>query len=107
MSMNCGCVKRVERQLAEAPFVKAKAGENIKVSCAATGFQMTDDMDLRLVLSIPFRVRGTGKGFTSEKGKELPVVASFCPFCGQSTKAAKIGADEAIERATTTDTEKN
>lgn len=84
--MNCGCIKRLEREIAEAPFVKAKAGENIKVTCAATGFQMTDDMNLKLVINIPFRIRGTGKGFTSEKGKELPVVASYCPFCGKPSQ---------------------
>jgi hypothetical protein len=81
--MNCGCIKRLEGEIAQAPFVKAKAGENITVTCAATGFQMTDDMDLKLVINIPFRIRGTGKGFTSEKGKEMPVVASYCPFCGK------------------------
>lgn len=86
--MNCGCIKRLEGEIAQAPFVKAKAGENIKVTCSATGFQMTDDMDLKLVINIPFRIRGTGKGFTSEKGKEMPVVASYCPFCGKSTSTA-------------------
>lgn len=84
--MNCGCIKRLEGEIAEASFVKAKAGENIKVECVATAFQMTKDLDLKLVINIPFRVRGTGRGFASEKGKEMPVVASFCPFCGVSTK---------------------
>jgi len=86
--MNCGCIKRLEGEIAQAPFVKAKAGDNIEVTCAATGFHLTDDNGMDLVINIPFRVRGTGKGFTSEKGKELPVVASFCPFCGASAKAA-------------------
>lgn len=86
--MDCGCIKRVEGEIAEAQFVKEKAGENIEVTCMATGFQLTDDMGLNLVLNIPFRVRGTGKGFSSAKGKELPVVASFCPFCGKPTKKA-------------------
>jgi hypothetical protein len=87
--MNCECIKRIEGELAEVPFVKEKAGENIKVTCAATGFQLTDDMGLKLVINIPFRIRGTGKGFTSEKGKEMPVVASYCPFCGKSTSTPK------------------
>lgn len=86
--MNCGCIKRLEGEIAQAPFVKAKAGDNIKVTCAATGFQMTDDMNLKLVINIPFRIRGTAKGFTSEKGKEMPVVASFCPFCGKPANTA-------------------
>lgn len=92
--MDCGCIKRLEGEIAETSFVKAKAGDNIKVECAATAFQMTDDMGLKLVVNIPFRVRGTGKGFTSEKGKELPVVASFCPFCGKPA-AANVGAEAA------------
>ena len=93
--MDCGCIKRLEGEIAEAPFVKAKAGDNIKVECVATAFQMTNDMALKLVINIPFRVRGTGKGFTSEKGKELPVAASFCPFCGKSAKAAVVEASPA------------
>ena len=85
--MNCGCIKRLEGEIAKAPFVTAKAGENIEVTCAATGFRLTDDNSMELILSVPFRVRGTAKGFTSEKGKEFPVAASFCPFCGVPAKA--------------------
>lgn len=83
--MNCECIKRLEGEIAQAPFVVAKAGENIKVTCAATAFQMTEDMGLKLVINIPFRVRGTARGFSGQKGKELPVVASYCPFCGVKT----------------------
>lgn len=96
--MNCGCIKRLEGEIAQAPFVKAKAGENIEVTCAATGFHMTDDMDLKLVINIPFRIRGTGKGFTSENGKEMPVVASYCPFCGKSTSTANNDGGEKGEK---------
>lgn len=84
--MNCDCIKQTEKRLAEADFVKAKAGENIEVSCQITTFGLTETNNLVLALAIPFRVRGTGKGFSSAKGKELPVFASYCPFCGKSTK---------------------
>lgn len=91
--MNCGCIKRLEGEIAKMPALIAKAGDNIRVTCAATAFQMTDEMDLKLVINIPFRVRGSAKGFTSEKGKEMPVVASFCPFCGTSAKAQQAAAE--------------
>lgn len=89
--MNCNCVKEVEAKIAAAPFVTAKAGDNVKAECQATGLQLTDT-GLRSVINIPFRIRGTGKGYNSAKGKELPCTASFCPFCGLTTKEGyKIG----------------
>jgi hypothetical protein len=87
--MNCNCVKRTETNLAAAPFIVEKAGTGITVECMATGFQMTDDMDLISTINVPFRIRGTGKGFSSANGKTMPFVASFCPFCGRTAGAGK------------------
>lgn len=97
--MNCNCVKTVEAKLAAAPFIVAKAGNNIRVECQATGMQMTEDMGLRSTINIPFVVRGTGKGYSSAKGKEMPCIASFCPFCGRSTSHYAVGCDEGIAAA--------
>lgn len=83
--MNCNCVKRVEEKLSSHPAIIAKAGEHAKATCMATALQMTDDMGIRSVVNIPFRIVGTRKGFTTLKGKEMPVVASYCPFCGRTT----------------------
>lgn len=95
--MNCDCVKRIENNLAVAPFIVDKAGDGIKVTCAATVLQMTDDMNLRSVINIPFRIRGTGKGFI--KGKEMPCAAKYCPFCGRSADHYAEGSDEGIAAA--------
>ena len=98
--MTCDCVKRIETNLASSPFIVAKAGSDIQVECQATGFAMTDDMGLLSTINIPFRIRGTGKGFTSAKGKEMPCVASHCPFCGRTTGHYVVGEDAGIAAAT-------
>lgn len=97
--MNCDCVKRIETNMASAPFIVAKAGDHITVECQATGFAMTDDNSMRSVINIPFRIRGTGKGFTSAKGKEMPCVASHCPFCGLTAGRYVVGEDAGIAAA--------
>lgn len=97
--MNCDCVKRIETSMASAPFIVAKAGDHITVECQATGIAMTDDNGMRGVINIPFRIRGTGKGFTSAKGKEMPCVASHCPFCGRATGRYVVGEDAGIAAA--------
>lgn len=97
--MNCDCVKRIETKLATAPFIVAQAGVDITVECQATGITMTDDNDMRSVINSPFRIRGTGKGFTSAKGKEMPCVASHCPFCGRTTDRYVVGEDAGIAAA--------
>ncbi|MCQ9615911.1 hypothetical protein L1889_03685 [Paenalcaligenes niemegkensis] len=37
-------------------------------------------------IGIPFRVKADAVGYRSAKGKEFSVKASYCPFCGVSTK---------------------
>ena len=98
--MNCDCVKTIEKNLASSPFIVTKAGSNIQVECQTTGFAMTDDMGLLSTINIPFRIRGTGKGFTSAKGKEMPCVASHCPFFGRTTGRYVVGEDAGIAAAT-------
>jgi hypothetical protein len=82
MKMNCDCISTVEKNLAE--HMVPKAGENAKATCGIVGFSL--GTTLAITLSIPFRVKGSNKGYTSERGKEVIVVASYCPFCGVSTK---------------------
>jgi hypothetical protein len=72
----------VEKNLAE--HMTPKAGEDAKATCDIVGFSLGSN--LAITLSIPFRVKGSKKGYTSERGKEVIVVASYCPFCGVSTK---------------------
>lgn len=82
--MNCDCIELNEKRLVE--FLKDQAGESATATCQAIALQITSDMNLRTVLNIPFRVKGTGKGFI--RGKDVPIVANFCPFCGASAKPA-------------------
>ena len=95
--MNCTCVKDTERRLAAAPFVADKAGENVKATCEAAGITMTNDMQLRATINIPFRITGTAKGFT--KGKLMPCIANYCPFCGLTTGRHVVGEDVGIAAA--------
>jgi hypothetical protein len=99
--MNCNCVKSMETKLAAAPFIVEKAGDNITATCQAVGFAMSEEMDLHSVINIPFVVRGTGKGYNTVKGKAMPFVSSFCPFCGRIAGHGKytVGADAGIAAA--------
>ncbi|MGO4380351.1 hypothetical protein [Pseudoduganella sp. RAF53_2] len=96
--MNCNCVKEVGTKLASAPFITKQAGQDIRAECQATGLAVTRDMNMVAVINIPFRIRGTAKGFSSAKGKEMPCVATYCPFCGRPAGYGKyaVGQDEGI-----------
>lgn len=87
--MNCDCVKRVETKLTTAPAIAERAGADITAVCQASAIIFTDDMSLHGAISIPFRIRGTGKGYSSAKGKDMPVTATFCPFCGRAAGYGK------------------
>jgi hypothetical protein len=95
--MNCNCISATEKKLAD--YMKPQAGDDAKATCEATVFQLTQTM--RLMIRIPFRVRGSKKGFTSEKGKEVPFTAAFCPFCGRDAREGRytVGQDEGLDAA--------
>lgn len=94
--MNCNCVKTTEKKLAEMPSLQAKAGANATAECTATGFAIDDDMGLRMTINIPFRVRGSGKGYTGANGKIMPFVSGYCPFCGRTTGRYVVGEYDGI-----------
>lgn len=93
--MNCDCIKNVEKNIAE--HMKPKAGDDASAKAANVAIMFGDD--LSLVLQIPFRVRGSKKGYTSEKGKEVGCNVSYCPFCGRSAKHYAVGEDAGIASA--------
>lgn len=80
--MNCNCISMLEKDIAK--HMKPEAGDNATATCMGAGFALGTDMVL--TLNIPFRVHGSKKGYKSLHGKEMNVVASYCPFCGKSTK---------------------
>lgn len=95
--MNCDCIKDVESKM--ATFMKAKAGDDATAKVANIAFCVTEDMGLLHVLQIPFRVKGSKKGYTSERGKEIGCNASHCPFCGRTTRRYEVGQDAALDAA--------
>lgn len=83
--MNCTCIKDMEGKLRDFLHPKIK-GHIERVECGCIGFGLTDDgMEIRLL--IPFNIKADAPGYRSLKGKQMSVSASFCPFCGKSTKA--------------------
>lgn len=79
--MQCECLKRVEGQIAE--IMADKAGLGAEVRAMNIALCIPDDGAVYSALQIPFRIKGTGKGFTSAKGKEMGCNVSCCPFCGK------------------------
>lgn len=94
--MNCDCIEKIEGILAK--HMMARAGDDATARIQGTAINIVDD-NLKCVLTIPFRIKGSKKGFTSEKGKELPCNVSFCPFCGRTAKRYNIGKDAGISAA--------
>lgn len=97
--MNCDCISKTEKKLAE--YVRPQAGDDVKVECLATAIGIDDDMGLYAAVRIPFSIKGSKKGFTSAKGKEMPCMASFCPICGREARPGRyaVGQDAGIEAA--------
>lgn len=98
--MNCDCIKDIEGAM--AAYMKTQAGEDATAKIQNTALGITGDMSqMYLALQIPFRVKGSKKGFTSEKGKEIGCSASYCPFCGREARPGRytVGQDAGIEAA--------
>ncbi len=94
---NCGCVQRLEGKMSD--FMRSRAGDDARATIQGTAFVITDT-GLESVLQIPFRVKGSKKGYTSERGKEVGCNVSYCPFCGKpATRLIPEGKDEGIESA--------
>ena len=87
--MNCDCISKTEKMMAE--HMKTAAGDGVTATCMSTGFGIRDS-GLELIINIPFRIKGSNKGFTSEKGKTVNFCATYCPFCGVRTLKPKVEA---------------
>lgn len=79
--MNCNCLSEMEEKVA-AKFT-ADLGARAEASCQAVAFGLNDS-GMVLWHKTEFKVTADAKGF--KRGKLIPVMASFCPFCGKSTK---------------------
>lgn len=80
--MNCNCLTEMEEKVA-AKF-SAELVAPMEVHCQAVAYGLSD-AGVRLWHKTEFKVTGSAKGYA--RGKLVPVMASFCPFCGKSAKA--------------------
>lgn len=94
--MNCDCIKEIQEKMTE--YMRPKAGDNATAKIQGMAMSLVDG-GLRYALTIPFRIKGIKKGYTSEKGKEISCNASYCPFCGRTTAKYTVGHDVGIATA--------
>lgn len=83
--MNCNCISEIEIKMAKR--YSEELGVEAFADCQSAGFAMGNNF-VRLIHKTEFKIIAQAKGFM--RGKLVPVVASYCPFCG---KPASEGAD--------------
>lgn len=81
--MNCNCIKELEDKL-QTHYQPDVPVPIQRVRCDAAVFALGDGLSVQL--AIPFSVHADCRGYSSQKGKATSMRASFCPFCGVSTK---------------------
>jgi hypothetical protein len=100
--MKCDCIKDIESRLAD--FMRPKAGDNCTAKAQGTVFYVDGSSPvgqsrMESTLQIPFRVKGSAKGYTSERGKEIGCNVNYCPFCGRNAKRHVVGEDAGLAAA--------
>lgn len=80
--MNCNCVKETEAAIAD--LMKEKLGTSVEVKCADIAFVFGGTSSMSMAFKTRFTATAEAKGY--KRGKEVSMIASFCPFCGTSTK---------------------
>lgn len=81
--MNCNCVK--ETEVAIADLMKEKLATSVEVKSADIAFVFGGASGMSMAFKTRFTVTAEAKGY--KRGKEVSMIASFCPFCGTSTKS--------------------
>jgi hypothetical protein len=78
--MNCNCISDIEKKLKDK--FEEQLGTQVEIECQNLGF--TFGKSMRTQHFSQFKVTADAKGY--KKGNLTSVIASFCPFCGKSTK---------------------
>lgn len=78
--MNCTCINDLELKLAKK--YSGELGADATAECQASGF--TIGMSVSVIHKTDFKITADVPGF--KRGKTVPVIASFCPFCGKSAR---------------------
>lgn len=80
--MNCNCLTEIRQKLtdhaAKQGVVNPALSENFLAIDFSTG---------AVAINLPYTVHGDNKPYNTAKGKQLNMVASFCPFCGKPASA--------------------
>ncbi|MCU6618595.1 hypothetical protein ACOTI9_20610 [Achromobacter mucicolens] len=88
--MQCDCIKRTEDQVKE--FVQPKINAPIQsVKMGNTAFVL-EESGLRVAMYTPVYIKADARGYRSERGGQLDMHFSFCPFCGKPAKAEQVAA---------------
>ncbi|MDN7965981.1 hypothetical protein QZM91_00365 [Burkholderia multivorans] len=76
--MNCNCISEIENKLAKR--YSEELGADATADCQSAGFAIGDS-SVRVIHKTEFEIVAQAKGFA--RGKLVPVLASYCPFCGK------------------------
>ena len=81
--MKCNCIADVEKALVKKYSEELGLdAEVVTVDCLSSGFGMQGNK-VTVIHKTDFRVTADTKGF--KRGKLVPMIAAFCPFCGKAT----------------------
>ena len=82
--MNCDCIRKTEEIIAD--HFRTQAGDDVTVRIKGRAIGIDKEtMKLTDQFNLSAFVKGSKKGFTSQKGKEVFIACSYCPFCGKPT----------------------
>ncbi|MCG9100483.1 hypothetical protein [Laribacter hongkongensis] len=76
--MQCNCLTDIEKKLTEK--MAADLGVAVEVRSKNETFVLNENrMDVRHYST--FKITAQAKGYV--RGKDIPVISSYCPFCGK------------------------
>ncbi|WP_017234945.1 hypothetical protein [Pandoraea sp. B-6] len=80
--MNCNCVKETEVSIAN--LMTTKLGTPVEVKSADIAFILGRKQGMWMAFKTRFTATADAKGY--KRGKEVTMIANFCPLCGKSAK---------------------